>query len=241
MDAQVEFPDPTLHVHVLSLLETSKRTARKPRNKKDHVSADVINKLFSLYGSSNDPIIVRDLSMIIIYYCCFLRFNELSNIKCSDVKFFEDHLSVNSRKSKTDQYRLGNQVVCSKLNSVSCPYQALIKYINQNNVNLKSEEYLFKPMYRSGKVCSLISKNKKLSYTRTKECLLGKLNSITKGKGNYGLHSFRAGGATAAANSHVLDRCWKRHGRWRSDTSKDGYVADSLSSRLSVTKNLGLE
>ena len=76
-----DYPDPTLHVHVLSLLETSKRTARKPRNKKYHVSADVINKLFSLYGSNNDPIIVRDLSMIIISYCCFLRFNELSKYK----------------------------------------------------------------------------------------------------------------------------------------------------------------
>ena len=44
---------------------------------------------------------------------------------------------------------------------------------------------------------------------------------------NVGLHSLRAGGASAAANAAVNDRCWKRHGRWKSETSKDGYAADS--------------
>jgi hypothetical protein len=54
------------------------------------------------------------------------------------------------------------------------------------------------------------------------------------------LHSFRSGGATEAANSDVKERCWKRHGRWKSDSSKDGYVADSVASRLEVSKHLGL-
>ena len=33
---------------------------------------------------------------------------------------------------------------------------------------------------------------------------------------------------------------FKRHGRWRSETAKDGYVKDSLSSRLQVSCNIGL-
>ena len=59
---------------------------------------------------------------------------------------------------------------------------------------------------------------------------------------NLGLHSMRSGGATAVANTseHVSDRCWKRHGRWKSDTSKDGYVVDSLEKRLNVSKHLGI-
>ena len=32
----------------------------------------------------------------------------------------------------------------------------------------------------------------------------------------------------------------KHHGRWSSDSAKDGYVKDSLSSRLSVSKALGV-
>ena len=59
---------------------------------------------------------------------------------------------------------------------------------------------------------------------------------------NLGLHSMRSGGATAVSNAseHVSDRCWKRHGRWKSDTSKDGYVVDSLEKRLNVSKHLGI-
>ena len=46
---------------------------------------------------------------------------------------------------------------------------------------------------------------------------------------------------TAATNAGVPDRLFKRHaGRWASESAKDGYVQDSLSSRLSVSKALGI-
>ena len=54
---------------------------------------------------------------------------------------------------------------------------------------------------------------------------------------NVGLHSLRTGGAITVANSDLQDRNWKRHERWKSDKSKDGYVVDSLDSRLEVSKN----
>ena len=57
---------------------------------------------------------------------------------------------------------------------------------------------------------------------------------------NVGLHSLRAGGVSAAANAGINDRCWKSHGRWKSETSKDGYATDSLERRLEVSKKLGL-
>lgn len=57
---------------------------------------------------------------------------------------------------------------------------------------------------------------------------------------NIGIHSLRAGGATAAANAGINDRCWKRHGRWKGENSKDGYIGDSLEKRLLVTKSLHL-
>ena len=54
------------------------------------------------------------------------------------------------------------------------------------------------------------------------------------------MHSLRAGRATAAANAGVNDRMFKRHGRWRSESAKDGYVKDSVERRLSVSKQLGI-
>ena len=56
----------------------------------------------------------------------------------------------------------------------------------------------------------------------------------------FGLYSLRAGGAMAAANADVPDRLFKRHGRWKSENAKDGYVDDSVERRLSVSNQIGL-
>ena len=55
-----------------------------------------------------------------------------------------------------------------------------------------------------------------------------------------GTHSLGSGGDTAAATAGIPDRLFKRHGRWSSDSAKDGYVKDSLSTCLSVSKALGI-
>ena len=47
-----------------------------------------------------------------------------------------------------------------------------------------------------------------------------------------GTHSLRSGGATAAANAGVPNRLFKLHGRWASESAKDEYGQDSLSSRF---------
>ena len=56
----------------------------------------------------------------------------------------------------------------------------------------------------------------------------------------YGLHSLRSGGDTSACKFGVPDRLFKRHGRWRSENVKDGYVKVSFNDLLFVYKNLGI-
>ena len=50
--------------------------------------------------------------------------------------------------------------------------------------------------------------------------------SMTISTSNFDLHCLRTGGVTAAANANVPDRLFKRHGRWRSEVTKDGHVKD---------------
>jgi len=102
-----------------------------------------------------------------------------------------------------------------------------------------SDQFIFRPAYSQANTTALINKNKQISYTRARETVVSRLKEVT-GEANIGLHSLRAGGATAAARASVNDRLWKRHGRWRSETAKDGYVEDSLEQRLSVSQALGL-
>ena len=52
-----------------------------------------------------------------------------------------------------------------------------------------------------------------MSYTRTRELVLGALSNIGLDKSQFGVHSLRAGGATAAASAGIPDRAFRRHGR----------------------------
>ena len=79
-----------------------------------------------------------------------------------------------------------------------------------------------------------------LSYTHLRELFKAKLTDLGFDANLFGLHSLRAGGASTAANAGVPDRLFKRHGRWRSESAKDGYVKDSASALLSVSKSLEL-
>ena len=103
-----------------------------------------------------------------------------------------------------------------------------------------NSDYLFKPVVKIKSGYKLIQKVKPLSYTRARESILGLLKEFVPETTNISLHSFRSGGTTVAANAQVSDRCWKRHGRWRSESAKDGYAEDSIENRLLVSKSLGI-
>jgi len=72
------------------------------------------------------------------------------------------------------------------------------------------------------------------------ELVLEKLIALGLDKRKFRLHSLHSGGASAAAQAGVLNRLFKRHGRWRSETAKDGYVQDKLDDRLAVSRSIGL-
>ena len=57
----------------------------------------------------------------------------------------------------------------------------------------------------------------------------------------YGLHSLRIGGAPVAANNNVpRDRVIKKHGRWKSEKTKDTYCREDFQQQLLVTLNIGI-
>ena len=64
------------------------------------------------------------------------------------------------------------------------------------------------------------------------------LESIGLDRRNFGLHSLRASGATAAANAGICDRLLKKHGIY--GAAKDGYVKEDLQQHVLVTKVLGI-
>lgn len=76
-----------------------------------------------------------------------------------------------------------------------------------------------------------------LSYTRLRELFLHKLSELRFDAKQFGLHSLRSGGATAAAQAGVPDRLY---GHWQSESAKDGYIKDSMPAVMSVSESLNL-
>ena len=75
---------------------------------------------------------------------------------------------------------------------------------------------------------------------RLRKLLKDKVEELGYPSVDFRMHSLRVGGATAAAASGMSDRLFKKHGRWPSESTKDGYVVNPLDQRLLITRQLGL-
>lgn len=226
------------------ILEAGKRKLKKPIVKKEPVTNDMMMKLCSKYAADDSSLPnLRIAAICVTAYYGFLRFNELSNLRCHEVKFCTQgetsFVELYISQSKTDIYRDGAKVLLAATRNCCCPFDILSRYVKVANIDLTSNQPLFRNLQflRSSNSYKLRSHGG-LSYTRVRELVLEAFQSVGFSKEKFGLHSLRSGGATAAANAGVNDRLFKRHGRWRSETAKDGYVKDNLESLLSVSRSL---
>ena len=105
--------------------------------KKDILSTEMIIELCDKFVESTDLAIVRD----------FLRFDEISNIKCNEISFCVEYVRILISKSKTDQYRSGNEVLISKGDSSACLYSMLLRYMNLASLNTESDSFLYRPLF----------------------------------------------------------------------------------------------
>jgi hypothetical protein len=140
-------------------------------------------------------------------------------------------------KAKNDQLRQGNVVVIARLPR-RCPVAVLQLYLQLSKVDLQSENFLFRRVVLKQGCKKLHDKQECMKYSTVKDMVKTKAIALGLNPAEYGTHSLRSGGCTTAANAGVSDRLFQRHGRWASVAAKDGYVKDSLKSRLSVTKNM---
>ena len=103
----------------------------------------MLKDLCDIFRSTDDVLHLRDLTMIPLGYAGFLRFNEIRELKCNDIEFKEDHVILKIRKSKTDVYRSGKEVLISKGSSSACPHTMLKKYLRVTEQYVYSDKFLF--------------------------------------------------------------------------------------------------
>uniref|UniRef100_A0A1X7TEY2 Tyr recombinase domain-containing protein n=1 Tax=Amphimedon queenslandica TaxID=400682 RepID=A0A1X7TEY2_AMPQE len=214
------------------------RNLAKPKTKKEPVTPEMLREMIESLGLRPSLSEVRTVAIAVTAFHGFFRFDEVVRIRCCDVKFGVDHMAIKVLSSKTDQYRQGDEVVIARADSPhTCPVARLEQYYSMAGINHFSTERLFRAIVKT-KEGEKLRTSGSISYTRVREILLEKLRSLGYEPSEFGTHNFRAGGATTAANQGVPDRLFKRHGRWKSETAKDGYIKDSLEARLEVSKKL---
>ena len=72
---------------------------------------------------------IRLVAAALLAFSAFLRFDELSKLRCCNLSFADAVLSVHVSSSKTDQFRQGDTVVIARTGNISCPVAMLEKYI----------------------------------------------------------------------------------------------------------------
>ena len=237
------FKDPCDTTLVKSVKEGAIRECSKPIVKKEPILPEHLCKIVDKFANDTSSLSdIRVACMCLLSYAGFLRFSELSQLKRSNVTFMDNYMILYIEKSKTDIYREGSKLHIARTYSKTCPVSLLERYLKMARILPLSQEFLFRSLSFCKKTCTYLLKksNQPISYSRAREIVLSAFEDIGLDKTKFGLHSLRSGGASASAAAGVSDRLFKKHGRWRSETAKDGYVKESVNEKLTVTKMLGI-
>ena len=234
--------DPCLSLIVKNTVEGLKRKLASPTGKKEPITPDILERMYDRYCddlSIKNFLHVRTVTMCLVAYMGFLRFDELSKIRKGHISFQSTHMTILIPSSKTDIYRDGNSVYIARISSRLCAVKLLSAYLNFSQIQ-NDDEFIFRNLSATKHGYKLREGNQPMSYTRVREILLDSLKPIVGDVSKYCVHSLRSGGASQAAKAGVPDRLFKRHGRWKSENAKDGYVKESVPNLLSVSQSLGL-
>ena len=215
------------------------RMLGRAKLKKEPITAEMLKLLVESKMQDKCPCLIdlRTVALCLLGYAGFFRLSDLVKIRACDVKFSSSFCRIFVESSKTDQLREGAWVTIARSDLATCPVKALELYISAADINLDDDLPLFRAI--SPPTSSSKLRQQSISYSRVRELIKDAFKDITD-VSTIGVHSLRAGGASAAANAGIPDRLFKRHGRWSSENAKDGYVKDNMDNMLSVSRALGI-
>ena len=104
---------------------------------------------------------------------------------------------------KTDQFRDGARVEIACTHTQLCPVIMLERYVKMADIQGDVHKHLFRGLVVT-KAGAKLRATGGLSYTRVRELVLEKLSKIGLDASKFGLHSLRAGGASAAGGSRGM-------------------------------------
>ena len=130
-------------------------------------------------------------------YAGFFRSEEVLNIRMRHVHFHEGYMIIKVEKSKTDQLRLGDEVVIAQSGGSICPVSLLKAYLRKLDIDPHSSEFIFRPLVKTKSSYKLVKNDKPISYATFRDQLAKSLQNIVPDPSIYGTHSFRSEGASS--------------------------------------------
>ena len=230
-------PSPTDNPFVKTTVEGLRRIFSKPTQKTEPITTDMLKAIVQGTTENSTLSNVCLTTACLLAFAGFLRFNELVNIRPCDLSFSDDLLKLFLPQSKTNQLRKGNEVIIARTKTQACPVSMLERYMEMGNIPKDSQRFLSRHIIKTKG--EWLKDSSVLSCSTLRDLFKAKVKQLGYPAEQFGLHSLRAGGASAAANVNVPDYLFKQHGRWKSGNAKDEYVDDSVEKWLLVT-SLGL-
>ena len=231
------------------ILEGAKReaAARKSRTKKaPSFSQQDIHKIIDstiwkqgvgTIGPKPDLVLWRTVVRVFTYYKTFCRFNCYQQLSASDVTFYPDHICIEFKKAKNDQFYNGTFSLLSALpNSPYCPKLIYSSFFKVMGFLGTSSEFLNCRILTSKNI-SRSKPTEKLCYSNSIRDTKNMLQSIGF-EGNFSSKSFKVAWVSKAIEEGVTLLDIQTHGRWRNLETPLIYTQKSKQRRLEVSKHV---
>jgi len=225
---------PTDNIMVKQFLEASKRLLGKPVRAKKPLELHVITKIGQKFNVPGAPLAsLRICYIFFIGFSGLLRCDEIVRITRKNVCIKHDHMSIFCLKRKNDQYSKGHTIYLDRSGKVTCPVSITEKLLDKLPAN--PDQPLVCRLKSNGSAMHLA-----ISYTRVREIFHETLSEFVEDPKEYGTHSLKKGGASAAHQSGVSDESLDKFAGWKSARSKLSYIGESQKDKLQVSKAINL-
>ena len=159
------FPLITESPFVRATIAGLQRKLAKPKVKKEPVTTDILSAVVESLGRQPSLSDVRLATGMLLGFAAFLRFDEMAKLRCADVIFTAQGMSIHVRSSKTDQYRQGDTILIARTGSITCPVAIMEHYFEMANLSPSSPLPLFRGITKT-KHGEKLQASGSLSYTR---------------------------------------------------------------------------
>ena len=205
------------------------RDFSKPVKQKEGFSPDEIRKLIQHLLREKISPNVKDLRLaclLLLMYLAAARFEEAAGIELSNITTLETgNLLIKLRKGKKNQLAKNQDVILPKLDTSESKEMditaQLKKYVEKLEVQEGTSKFLFPSFstWKGKKVLGVRLLDKPITYDKARRSLLEAVKAagikIKNQEGVFGLHSFRVGALTAAANTGKFSNMQLQNmGRW---------------------------